>query len=225
MQYSGFMGLLFRIAHWFMQFSVVNVTWVLVNSLTFVLVFLLFLSPSVIEMIIFAVLLLISVSAILVPSSVALFAVAREWLIRHEDTTMVQAFWGYLKENYKQSIRSGVVLSLLWTVWLVDFLFFLNRNDLLTMVLVIVGVYLYVYSIVYFSMAAHFQMSVKKLLAQAFFLTVGRPLLAIGIVFISGSLFYFSLQFSFLFVFFTISINAYLCFYLFFRFTGSKTTA
>lgn len=202
-----------------MKFSIINMAWVIIN-LPFIAVVILLLSTAALsEMIALTFILAVLTPLLLFPSTTALFAIAREWLLEPEQTALIKRYWKLIKENYGKSFSGGLIFSVIWLIWFLDYRFLASVNNFLGIVMLIAGVLLFVVTVMFFCFHAHYHMTLKKMVYNALLVTGGSPLILLGIILLSGSLFYFSLHFLFMFAFFTMSLFAYLSFYLFYRYT------
>lgn len=215
----GFVTALNEMTDWLLRFVGANFLWFLLNLPTiFVLFHLLFLPEFGIFYIIFA--LVLTGVFLLFPSTAALFALLRDWVIRKEQPSIFKAYFSYFKENYKKGMLAGIVFAILWVIWYVDYYYFTNilENALLSYVFIFFGFFLLAYNLQFFSTLAHFDMKLKEILKTAFIITFGRPLASLLILFVSFAVLYFSLaKVLFLIPFFTGSLVAFFSFLVFFH--------
>ncbi|WP_391209639.1 YesL family protein [Psychrobacillus sp. L4] len=218
-EFSGFMGVIYGSTEWIMRFSTINIIWFLMNvPITFIILSL-YLNNFGIEFFLSLLPLLLFIPALFIPSTIAMFATVRDWVMKKDQSSLTKAFFTYMKSDYKKSFLSGLILMSIWLVWIADFYYF-SKNDLLRMIFLIVGVILFVYSINFFSLSVHYQMRIKKLIIHTFFVTVGNPVLFFFVLTSNFVLFYLSAtEILFLFPLFTGSLSAYLCFAIFYRLT------
>ncbi|MUK89423.1 DUF624 domain-containing protein [Ornithinibacillus sp. L9] len=219
MNYSGFMGGLFALAEWIMRFSVINMLWIVTNLPILLIVFMMILTPSNLAIVVQAVPLAILLPILFFPSLTAVFATVRDWILDKEQPSLVKAYWKHLTRNYKNSFFSGAILTLAIIIWVIDFNYFKELDFLLGLLMFIVGVALYVYIMNYVSLSVHYVMSKKELFKNALLITIGNPLLFFSVLLGNSLLYYLSFRIWFLFLFFTISVSAFLTFFAFFRFT------
>ncbi|WP_440897626.1 hypothetical protein ACS127_06585 [Amphibacillus sp. Q70] len=169
--------------------------------------------------ILFGIPMVILFALLFIPNTYALFACVRDWVVK-KDQSANKSYLSHMISFYKNNLPSGFILTFIWLVWLADFYFFLNKNDLLMIIFFLIGILLIVMTINYFSLGAHYYMKNRELIKNAIYLTVGRPLLFVLILIINTSLYYFSLtRFIILIVFFTGSVSAYLSFLVFYNVT------
>ena len=217
MNYSGFMGGLFALTEWFMRFSVINILWIITNLPVLLIVILMVLSQTTSSMIMLAIPLAVLLPLLFFPSTTSVFANARDWILNKEQPSLLKSFWLYLKENYRKSFSFGLILTIAWIVWLIDYYYFGHLSNILIVVMFLIGLALFVYTINVINLNVHYVMSIKALFKNAFFLTIGKPLLFIFILTSNLFLLYISLtKVWFLIPFFAISISGFLSFFAFY---------
>ncbi|UCZ52483.1 DUF624 domain-containing protein [Bacillus shivajii] len=216
---SGFMGGIHIIADWIMKLSIVNLLWFIVNLPILVIVFFMIISPSISAMVMFGIPLILSLLLLFYPSTIAVFAIARNWVMKKEQVSLWKSFWKNFKVNYKGAFKVGFVLTTLWAVWVVDLYYFNQQHEIFTVIFTIIGILLFVYTMIFFSIHVHYDMGKKAQLKNAFFVTLGSPLLTLMILFSHLLIAYMSMRFWFVVVFFTMSVSAVVTFYFFYRFT------
>jgi uncharacterized membrane protein YesL len=216
----GLTGTLYVFAEWVMRFSVSNLLWFILNlPLMFVLLsvyingfsdgFIWYLLP-----------LAVLVPVLSVPSTMALFAAVREWILLKDPSSITKSYFLHIKANYRKSFFSGILLLSLWLVWLLDFYFFQGKNRLYELLFIGIGLGLFVYTVNFFSLSVHYQMKYLDLVKNSFYVTIGNPLLGLFILISNGAVFYVSAtRFLFLLPLFAISISVYLSFLAFYRFS------
>lgn len=217
---SGLLGVLYSITEWIMRFFVVNIVWFILNiPIGIILLSALFTNFSL-AYIIYYVPLLVLIPLLFVPSTVALFAMAREWVLQIDHPSITKAYFMHMKSNYKKSVWNGIILMIIWLIWLIDFYYFTNEHDLFRLVFSILGAALFVFTINFLSLNVHFQMNKRALLKNTFFITMGSPVLFFAILMSNYFLFYVSAtKLLFLIPFFTASLCAYLSFAVFYKFS------
>ena len=217
---SGFKGAVYSTTELIMRFSIINILWFVINLPISILVLSFYFSNSGNGIITFLTPLVLLIPALFIPSTIAMYATVREWILKIEQQSLMKVYLSHLKANYKKSFLSGLVLMFIWLIWIVDFYFFNKVNDLLSIVFLIIGLVLFVYTINFFSLNVHYKMSIRDMLKNAFFVTMGNPILFCFILMGNLLLFYFSVtEFLFLFPLFTGSLSAYLSFSAFHRFS------
>lgn len=224
---SGLVGGLHRITNWIMRLSIINILWFILNLPIAVTIFSAIQHNAITGVILYLLPVLLFVPFLFFPSTTALFATARDWVMEREQQSLVKTYLSNLKRNYKQSFISGLIWTVVWVIWLVDLYYLYDWNDLLTVVLLIVGLFLFVMNINFFSVLAHYHMNVKELFKNTFFVTIGSPILVLTVLIINFILVKITIDIWFLLPFFSGAISGLLCFYVFYRFTlkvQKKTT-
>lgn len=219
MNYSGFMGGLYGLAEWIMRLSIINLLWIITNLPILFILLLMLISPTPVYIFILSIPVAVLLPVLFFPSTIAVFANVRDWIMdKEQSSSLVKGYWKHFKGNYKKSTLSGMILTGLWVVWTIDIYYFVQQNDLLAMVMLVIGLFLFVFTIHYFSLSVHYWMKIKELLRNSFFLTIGKPLLFFVILTSNVVLFYISFtKATFLLPFFTISVSAFISFYAFYR--------
>lgn len=219
MNNSGFMGGLYVISEWIMRFSVVNLLWVIFNVPILFILLNMLLIDQMEMLVIFIIPLAILSPFLLFPATTAVFASVREWIMKNDGHGgLIKSFWHYYKENYKRSLLAGFILTGIWVIWIVDVNYFMNLNKIITAAFVVLGIILYVWTINFFSVTAHYHMKLYASLKNALLITLGSPLLFITVAITSAGVLYIStFVFQPLLVFFTCSFIAFLSFAAFYR--------
>jgi uncharacterized membrane protein YesL len=217
--FSGLMGGFHRIAEWFMRFTIVNIVWFIINLPIAVIVLSSVFNDSRSVMIVQMLPALLLFPLLLFPSTIAMFQVTRDWLLEKDQKSLIRTYFSYFKESYKRALLSGAGWAIIWLIWIVDLYFFSKENDLLTLIFMIIGLILFVMNMNFFSLTAHYRMSLRELFKYSFFLTFGMPSLFFIIVILNIFIIYLSTKVWFLLPFFSGSISAYLSFYTFYKCT------
>jgi uncharacterized membrane protein YesL len=222
---SGMMGGLYRICEWIMRFSVVNLLWVIFNiPIAYIVLNILFLDETE-AMVFFLVPLIILLPFLFFPATTAMFASARDWVIK-EESTSVGEYWRYYKENYKKSLFGGLILTVIWTVWAVDYYYFSRENIIIMFVFLIMGIILFVFTINFLSVISHYHLKLLPALKNTLIITIGSPILFLTVLLSSGIILYMGIYvFPLMFPFFTGSLVAYLAFSAFYRFYLNVTSS
>ncbi len=194
MKETGLMGGLHFLSVWIMRLAIINIIWFVCNLPIMIISFFLIFAEDVSVVFVLLLLLFLLAPFLLFPSTAALFSSVREWLIgKEEHLSLLNRFITFYKENFKSSLLAGCMITLLWMIWAVDFYYFSGENLIFMMIFLIMGMLLFVFTVNYFSVHAHYDMSVFTALKTALILTLGRPVLTIIIVLSSGLIGYTSL--------------------------------
>ncbi|GGC83346.1 hypothetical protein GCM10007216_12450 [Thalassobacillus devorans] len=218
MKPSGFMGGLYVVSEWIMRFSLVNLQWVVFNlPIALLLISMLYVEKTE-DLFYLAVPLILLVPVLFFPATTAMFAKTREWVREAEEERESRKYVSYYKENYMTSLLAGFVFVALWGVWLADIYYFSDRNQVIMNLFVVMGILLFIFTVNFFSVSAHYNMKLRGLLRQAFFITVGSPLLFLAVSVTSGIVLYISLYvFPIIIPLFSGSLLAFLAFSAFYR--------
>ncbi|MBB6453236.1 putative membrane protein YesL [Salirhabdus euzebyi] len=217
--YSGFMGGLYAVAEWIMRFSIVNFLWIIINLPILLLTIMMVFAPSTVELVALSVPLIILLPLLFYPSTIAVYASARDWTMGKDTSSLLRTYWIYMKESYKKSVWAGILLTLIWIIWTIDFFYLKDQHSLFGIIMIIIGLALLVFTINYFCLSVHYFMTNKELFKNAFLITIGNPLHFFAVLLISASILYMSFRLWFLFPFFTVSVISFMTFFSFYRFT------
>ncbi len=218
MRESGLMGGLHYLSVWIMRLAIANILWFVCNLPIMIISFFLIFAKDVGVVFVLFMLLFLLAPFLLFPSTAALFSSVREWLIVKEDhLPLLKGFIKFYKENYKRSLLAGCMITLLWMIWAVDYYYFSGENFTFMTVFLIMGMLLFVFTVNYFSVNAHYDIAVFAALKNALILTLGRPILTSIIIISSGLIGYTSLtKVPPIIPFFSISIIAFISFSAFY---------
>ncbi|UOQ86828.1 YesL family protein [Gracilibacillus salinarum] len=209
------LGKFYGVTDWIARLAVVNVLWLLF-SFPIVLLLLNMIVTGVNAVLLAGIIIL--TPFVVFPASTALFACIRDWILDRDQHSIFSSFCRYYVRNYRKSCISGILLTAVWTIWGIDYYYLSSRNVMLLFVFLVFGLILFVYTIHFFSMLAHFEMNLRMLWKNAFLLTLGRPLLTVVISLVSVVILYVSINgLLFLLPFFTGSLIAFLSFSIFYR--------
>ena len=219
-EFPGFLGVLYSSTEWIMRFSVINVYWFLMNIPNIIIILSVYFNNSSNEFLLYLIPLVILIPALFFPSTIAMFATMRDLVMKKDLNSITKAFFFYLNSYYKKSLLSGLILMSVWLIWVADFYYFKNENDLIRTMILLVGILLFVYTINFYSLIVHYYMNIRALLINTFFVTFGNPVLFLFVLSSNFLLFYISAsKFLILFPIFTGSLSAFFSFSSFYRFT------
>ena len=131
MEMRGMMGGFYRISEWIMRLSVTNLLWV-ITSLPFWYFFffgvILPLSDLADPAEIYMGFLIAAVLApfTLFPSTSAMFAMVRKWIMGDTDVPLFKTFFRSYKENYKISMLGGLFYAVVFVVIYTDIRWYLS---------------------------------------------------------------------------------------------------
>src|SRR5690625_7725182 len=58
-----------------------------------------------------------------------MFAVTRKWVMKEIDIPIIRSFWSYYKENYLRSMLGGLILDVIWIIYVLDYYYFMVLNS------------------------------------------------------------------------------------------------
>lgn len=215
---TRFWDFLYQLTDWIMRFAVINFYWFLFNIPLLLILIIALWSPVPIGLLYYGIALFLAVPLLSFPATASLFATVREWVFQREQQSLTKTYFRHFKENYKQSMGAGFIFTVLWLIWVGDIYYSRStQNQMFFISFLIIGAILFVWTVNYFSFQAHFHERLNTLLKNSFFLTIGRPLASLAILFIGLSLFYVSFfKLLFMIPFFTFSLLAYFSFQMFY---------
>ncbi|OAS83052.1 MULTISPECIES: YesL family protein [Metabacillus] len=217
MEMNGLMGGFYKLSVLIMRFSLTNVLWVLFNfPIVYILLILLVGDISNLQM----GLLTIAILApfIFFPATAAMYGVVRKWVMGDGDIPIFKSFLRYYKENYKRSFLIGVVFTLFWTSWVLNYLmFFQQQSVFFNVMFMVITAFFFTWNAYFFSYTVHFEMKFFTSLKSSFILAIGSPFSTIGVALINGALIFISFNFTFLIPFFVGSLSAYFSFLYFYK--------
>lgn len=200
-----------------MRFSVINLIWLLFNlPIIFIVVSMLF-ADQLNNLYLLLVPLIIFLPVLLFPATAAMFASVRDWVMGKENRGLIKTYWNYYRDNYKQSLLGGIILTSVWVIWGLDYYYFSQENIILMFTFVILGLILFIYTMNFFSIIAHYNIGIGTMLKNTLLITIGSPLLSLSILISSGIILILSSRLWFLMPFFTWSILAFISFSAFYR--------
>ena len=215
---NGITGALYAFSEWVMRLSAVNILW-FVLSLPLFAVFTLPDISTASGLVLFGTGVLLFVPLLFFPATAAAFSAVRDWVVGQEQTSTARAYLIYLKANYMDSLKAGTVFAAVWLVWYFGFLTAQSADIIISMLFLITGAGLFVYTAVFLAVSAHYRMNLKERLKNAFFISAGSPLLGLFLIAVSGLIVWVSItQLLVLLPFFTCSLSAFLSFAVFYRF-------
>lgn len=216
---QSFMNGLFHVGEWISKFAVTNILWLLVN-LPILLIVINMVVVGESELVILSICLIAMLAPFFFfPATAAMFCSARDFVLQKETSGLVKSFFSFFLSNYKKSSLGGLLLTTLWLIWAVDYYYFSGSNIILMFAFLGMGIPLFVYTINFFIILAHYDISLKAVLKKSLLLTFGNIKLTMTICILSFIIFYVSVNgFLFLLLFFSGSITAFVVFSSFYKY-------
>lgn len=216
---SGLFGTIYTASVWIMRFVFSNVLWIILNlPIVFVLFNILFMEQ---QDTIYPALIIIALLMpfFFFPATTALFATVRSWIIPSvQSEHLIRTYFSYYKQNYVKSLLAGLIFTVVWSILIVDVMFLSTVNDILMYFFIVIGIILFVFTINFFSVTAHYKLSLKESFKNAFLFTIGNPLFFLLTIMSIGLFLYVSFNWVlYLLIFVTWSLIAYVSFLIFYR--------
>ncbi|MEH7098307.1 YesL family protein [Neobacillus vireti] len=116
----------------------------------------------------------------LFPSTVAMFAVVRKWMLGEEGGAIVKTFWASYKKEFVKSNILGVIIAALVLVLYADLLFIQNAEKDLAAFLHIpffIITFIFVCTLFYLiPIFVHYEMKLTEVIKNSFFVMIMNPL-------------------------------------------------
>ena len=207
-----------QICEWIMRFSVANFMWVVsISPLVLMVVFAVMADQQAVWVVTFAA----AVTAgpfLFFPATAALFASVRDFIIKEADIHPVKDYFRHFRNNYRQAMLAGFILTALWAVWAVDYYYLMTFDHFLLVTFAFFGIPLYLFSVYVLMVMSHFHTSMKDIYRRAFYFTFGAPLTSLLILSLTLMLIFISLSgWMFLLVIFGGSMIAFISFSTFYK--------
>ncbi|WP_138495537.1 YesL family protein [Paenibacillus pinistramenti] len=217
MEFRGVTGGLYRVTEWIMRIAGSNLLWLVCSSpfLFFVLTKLLIVLNGLGEDGISVYAMAILAPFTLFPATAALFTVVRKWVMGEADVSVTRTFFRGYKENYKQSMVGGIFYTLLFVVMAVDYTVYMGKMknlQVIGMLMLVLLVLLLISMFNFFSMVSHYHLKTSTMIKNAVLLTIIRPFRSFSTLAGAAVLLYMTYRFSWLMVFGTATLLAWLAF-------------
>lgn len=193
LELKGITGALYTMSEWVMRLSGVNLMWFLL-SLPFFVLFVTVDMSSPAGIVFFGVAAWLFATFLVFPATMAVFSVARDWIVDFDYSSITRKYVSHLKTEYKVNAKTGAAFAAVWLVWYYGYFYFYSQKSSLAILFLVMGLALFVYTVNFLNIRAHYRMSGKEQLKNAFFISAGRPLLSLFILASSGILLWISLS-------------------------------
>jgi len=219
-EFRGLMGGFYRISEWIMRLSVTNLLWLVTAFPVFFCIFnMFFFSQNVEEVQAWLLPIAVLTPFLLFPSTSAMFALARKWVMGDGDVPLFKTFFRSYKENYKQSMLGGIFYVVLLSLLVFNYQFYAAQTGYAAMLVYVFLAFIIVVSLSifnFFCIVVHLHMKTFQLFKNALLVTVGQPFRAILIGLSCVAILYISFtQITFLIPFFMGSLIALVTFWHF----------
>ena len=187
------MRLLYNILEWMMRFFVVNLLWIIFNIPVVYLLISLLLAENQSQFISLTIILVVISPFLLFPATAGMFGVIRKWIMNEREIPVVQSFWKFYKENYVKSMFGGFIIEVLWIIFIVDCYYFITYvSEMFIYLFIIIFILLFMFTVYFISTIIHFEAKLLYSLKNAMLITVGRPILSLGLGIINALIIYVS---------------------------------
>ncbi|WP_017186364.1 DUF624 domain-containing protein [Alkalibacillus haloalkaliphilus] len=214
-------GWIVMLSRWVARLTLTNVSWFFLNIPTWFAIYSWYLSDQKLA-IIHYILFIVVFTFIFFPTTRAMFMSLRHWMMEQDEKNKQSHYFRTLFNHYKSFLKTNVLFTVIWMIWFIDIYILIDVSQLIAVVMIVIGVLLFAFQIIFFCMEAHMDMTMKDLMKYAALTTVGSPVLTVFILFVSGALSYIAIfQFTALLPFFSGVGIAYLSLLMFNHWTDS----
>src|SRR5699024_2791820 len=156
------------------------------------------------------------------PATFSLFSLMFRF-INKEDVNILSGFWSHYQNNYKKSMKIGLLSSLFWTILIIDFFYVIRfGNDYLFYLFILLGFFGIVYHLLLLCTGVYMKGTALKLIKNSAVIMLQQPILSMALGVISAVIVIIASQWlTFLFPLFLGSIIAFLSILVFLKiYTG-----
>jgi uncharacterized membrane protein YesL len=155
MDTSGFLGSLNKLLEWISRLAFLNLLWI---------------SFSLLGLIIFG----------FFPATVAMFAVARKWMLGNDEMSIFKTFWTAYKREFLKSNVLGVIIVAIGLILYIDFQFVQHAANSFATFLYVP---FFIITLIFISMLfyiipifVHYDMKLSQVIKNSFFVMIMNPL-------------------------------------------------
>ncbi|PSL43260.1 putative membrane protein YesL [Salsuginibacillus halophilus] len=208
----------YRTCEWVSKFSLVNVYWLIaISPLLFLGGVAAFTGGGALWLAALAAAAILA-PFLFFPATAALFASVRTFIVDEDQGDSLKQFVRYFQENYRQAFQAGLLLTVLWVIWGIDYFYFFITDHFLLVTFLLFGVPLYLFTIYVFMVMSHFHITLRDIYKRAFYFTFGAPLTSFFILSLTFMLIFIGLSgWTFLLIFFGGSFIAFVSFSTFYK--------
>lgn len=181
-----------RLLEWIMRFAVINVLWVLFSLPVVFVTLPMFFADNVSA--VFTNLLIIAMLSpfFFFPATTAMFGVVHHWIFGDADVPLFKTYWKSYKQNYAKSLKSGIILTIIWLIVGIDIYYFSNVNLFIGGFFLIGSFFLFNLTIYYFANSVHTDLKIFALIKNSFLLSIINPVYNLCIFVINATIIYIS---------------------------------
>lgn len=218
MNTGGLVQQLYTATEWITRIFTANIVWLFFSLPIVYLSFNLFAVKDPAGLLVNGLTIAIFTPFILFPATAALFGLTRKWVTADSQVPLLRTYWKFYKENYTRSMTGGLLIVPIWIILVIDYLYFAKSGSPLYYLFLAIGVFMFVFTMHFFSNTVHFHLTLLQSLKNSMLLSIGKPVHTIGIAAGVGALFYVSTSvFPLLILLGFGSLTAWVAFYLFSR--------
>lgn len=192
MKTVGLLQQLNTVTEWITKIFTANILWLFFNLPIVYLTFNLFAIKDPAGLIVNGLTIAFFAPFILFPATTALFGIIRKWVTADSQVPLIRSYWRFYKENYIRSMIGGLLIVPLWFILVIDYFSFAKTSSPLSYLFLAAGVFMFVFTLHFFSNTVHFHLKLFQSLKNAMLLSIGKPLHTVGITVGIGILFYIS---------------------------------
>jgi uncharacterized membrane protein YesL len=155
MDTSGFLGSFNKLLEWISRLAFLNLLWI---------------SFSLLGLIIFG----------FFPATVAMFAVARKWMLGNDEMSIFKTFWTAYKREFLKSNVLGVIIVAIGLILYIDFQFVQHAANSFVSILYVP---FFIITLIFISMLfyiipifVHYDMKLSQVIKNSFFVMIMNPL-------------------------------------------------
>jgi uncharacterized membrane protein YesL len=168
---------------WIINLATLNITWLVFILPIAYLSLLLVLVEHTSQVIMILLTIVVLSPFLLFPATTAMFGVVRKWFMK-EEIKIVKSFWNLYKENYKRSLSGGLILSFLWLVGVVDYIYIKSDVSFVNYIVLFILAFLFLYTLYFFSDTVHTESKLIHSLKNVLIITAANSIFSFGIVLI-----------------------------------------
>ncbi|KAA0965561.1 DUF624 domain-containing protein [Sporosarcina sp. ANT_H38] len=216
---KGSMGMIYNVSEWVIRYLIVNLLWFIFNiPIVFLLINLLMVKNTN-EIIAICIIIFAIMPFLFFPATTGMFAVIRRWFMNERDIPIIRSFWKYYKENYVRSMTGGLIIGGMWLIFAVDYYYFTVRvSESFKYLFIFLFIFLLAFTLHFISTTVHFESKLFKSLKNSILITIGSPILSLGLGIITGLIVYVSFNYlTFIIPLFMGSLLALVSFSIFYK--------
>jgi uncharacterized membrane protein YesL len=155
MDTSGFMESLNKLLEWISRLAFLNLLWI---------------SFSLLGLVIFG----------FFPATVAMFAVARKWMLGNDEMSIFKTFWTAYKQEFWKSNLLGLMISIVGIILFIDFRFVQLAETSFASILYVpffIVTFIFIAMLFYIiPIFVHYDMKLSQVIKNSFFVMIMNPL-------------------------------------------------